>query len=992
MSLPLSCRTCFFAVATAVASLIGPDVLGQSSPQVTSWYTAQSGKYARIVETDGELSTNATKTTWTRTSGPNTTTQALPVYAGPQQIDYSASFVYIRTPNLGTYTMGPWYNNAARTQLFVNIPKNQGIIYRIPRTSTIPTTKTRTQGLQVGGVLQDAIGMCVDGVAIFDPLDGYSYSNGTESMGGNGDWRRDAYVNEGITFDKSLAHQQNTGKYHNHANPIALRYQLGDNVVYNSTTKAYSEGDTYAPAAHSPIIGWMLDGLPVYGPYGYSSAMDATSSIRRMKSGFVLRDGATTGVDNISVAGRTVPLWSTRNGGGSAAGPAVSATYPVGRYIEDWAYLGDLIKSGSTYYQQGTDFDLNEYNVRYCKTPEFPSGTWAYFLNITSTGAPQFPYMVNRWLFGTPTGGAVSTVNETVTNHFMGGANRLLSITNVNVIGTNVSLTWNAVEGATYSVDASTNATTWTSKATGLTVSNANTRSHTHTALSTSGSEYARVNRTAIATYDTTGTTTATVAQTTSSAFTVGTPPTLTTINTLTGATEDTPFTISYATLAAAADEADVDGNAISFRVEAVGNGALTKNGGAVVAGTTLLSSGESLVWTPATNANGTLAAFTVRAFDGNLASASGVAVNVIVTAAANLAQWDGGAGTAGWGTGQNWLSDVVPDSIDYLSFTGITPLSISLGIDRQAAALAFSGESAYTLQGNTLALLSGGGITTASPSASSVTHTLSSALLLTNSATFSTASNAHLTISNVSGSSSVNKTGAGTLTFSGTHDRQGNTMITGGTLSMSSASLADAWDISIATGATLDLNFAGSDTVHALYLNGVATRIGTWGGLSSSATNKDSRLSGTGILNVTSGLTTLASWASVHNLSGDDALETADPDHDGVGNRLEFVLGTDPSESDSASRKPVGAILGGYFTFTFYRNDESENDSTLIVEYGTNLSSWTQAVIGSSSSTADGGVIINVEENGAAADLVTVQVPLGTEGRMFGRLSVIGN
>src|SRR5206468_3975931 len=98
------------------------------------------------------------------------------------------------------------------------------------------------------------------------------------------------------------------------------------------------------------------------------------------------------------------------------------------------------------------------------------------------------------------------------------------------------------------------------------------------------------------------------------------------------GATEDTAFTIGYATLAAAADEADVDGDTLSFRVEAVSSGTLTKGGVAVTPGVTLLSSGESWVWTPATNANGTLSAFTIKAYDGTAASASAVPVSVSVS------------------------------------------------------------------------------------------------------------------------------------------------------------------------------------------------------------------------------------------------------------------------------------------------------------------------------------------------------------------------
>jgi hypothetical protein len=476
-----------------------------ADPQLTSWYTASSSKYARIVETDAALAAGTSETTWTRTSGPNTLAQTLPVYAGPQEIDYSASWVYVKTPDLATYLMGPWYDNAAKSALFVNIPKNQKIIARFPRTSTIPTTKTGTLGLNVGGVLQDAVGLYADGVAIFDPMDGYSYANGTEASPGTGQYHRDAYVNELITFDKSYAHQQNTGKYHNHANPYGLRYLLGDNVTYNTSTKAYAEGDTTAPAQHSPIIGWLIDGLPLYGPFGYSSAMDVTSGVRRMVGGFVLRDGITTGVDNITTAGRTVPAWSLRNGGTSVAGPAVSTTYPLGRYIEDNAYLGDLQKSSGVYYTQGTDFDLNEYNVRYCVTPEFPSGTWAYFLNITSAGVPQFPYMCNRWYYGSPTGGAVTSIVENVTSYFKGGESlsETASMGTVNTSTGDVTLSWTSVEGGSYQVQASSDLTSWSTLATAQpAAADATSTRVIESGAASDSRRFYRVQRTALATYD----------------------------------------------------------------------------------------------------------------------------------------------------------------------------------------------------------------------------------------------------------------------------------------------------------------------------------------------------------------------------------------------------------------------------------------------------------------------------------------------------------
>ena len=106
-------------LASASAVQVGITVSATAAPatdvRLSSWYTVRTGRYARIVETDAELLADSTKTTWTRTSGPNTLSQSSPAYAGPQQIDYSTSWVYVRTPSLATYTMGPWYDNAAKT-------------------------------------------------------------------------------------------------------------------------------------------------------------------------------------------------------------------------------------------------------------------------------------------------------------------------------------------------------------------------------------------------------------------------------------------------------------------------------------------------------------------------------------------------------------------------------------------------------------------------------------------------------------------------------------------------------------------------------------------------------------------------------------------------------------------------------------------------------------------------------------------------------------
>ena len=252
----------------------------QADPLITSWFTEDTGKYARIYETTAEEDAGpaAAVTTWSRGQG----TQALPTYVGVNEVSFTATDVYVRSTGLGTHIMGPWYLNEARTNLFPNYPANQAVIYRIPRDpGAVPTTKTLT-GL-------GRIGLFVDGVSMFDSRDGFSYvtATGQDVGGDNGDlvWNRDAFVNESVTFDAANAHQARS-HYHYHANPVALRHALGDSVDHDPVANTYTEN---FGGKHSPILGWVEDGYPVYGPYGYSDALDAESAVTRMRSGFQAR-------------------------------------------------------------------------------------------------------------------------------------------------------------------------------------------------------------------------------------------------------------------------------------------------------------------------------------------------------------------------------------------------------------------------------------------------------------------------------------------------------------------------------------------------------------------------------------------------------------------------------------------------------------------------------------------------------------------------------
>ena len=393
---------------------------------LNSWFVSGQGEFSQALIGQPGGATVGPTTTWNG--------QTTPVLGDVQKISCSttANTVYINTPDLASYVMGAWWGNAAHTQPFMNLPKDQNAVYRITLNTTYPSA---THSNATGG----PVGLSVNGVVIYNNGDAFSYAHasGTEVNAGDGIFNRQAEAVESMTFDVGNGHQPGNGQYHYHTDPIALRAQLSDNVDYVGTTDYFpydpaiyllhqgegGDGDFREHTTnlhHSPIIGWMFDGYPIYGPYGYASPLDATSTVKRMQSSFVLRE--------ITVR-TTVPGWSAQLDGGKLgpaaaqtaadgtytmttqqqslyAGPAVSATYPLGRYGEDYAYVP-------------TAGDLDQFNGRWCKTPEFPNGTYAYFVTIDAAGAPAFPSILGRQYYGQRNGsGAVSSITESVTVAF----------------------------------------------------------------------------------------------------------------------------------------------------------------------------------------------------------------------------------------------------------------------------------------------------------------------------------------------------------------------------------------------------------------------------------------------------------------------------------------------------------------------------------------------------------------------------------------------
>jgi len=121
-------------------------------------------------------------------------------------------------------------------------------------------------------------------------------------------------------------------------------------------------GEESPSGIHSPIIGWAYDGNPIYGPYGFSQKSGG-STFRAMKSGYA-------------------PVTKPNR-----------PPYTQGFFVED--------------YEFNNSGDLDEHNGRFCITPEFPNGTYAYFATINPDRVensstfykyriPVFPYLIGN--------------------------------------------------------------------------------------------------------------------------------------------------------------------------------------------------------------------------------------------------------------------------------------------------------------------------------------------------------------------------------------------------------------------------------------------------------------------------------------------------------------------------------------------------------------------------------------------------------------------
>ena len=230
-----------------------------------------------------------------------------------------------------------------------------------------------------------------------------------------------------------------------------------------------------------------------------------------------------------------------------------------------------------------------------------------------------------------------------------------------------------------------------------------------------------------------------------------------------------------------------------------------------------------------------------------------------------------------------------------------------------------------------------------------------------------------------VSGTGGLIKTGNDTLVLSGSNSYTGPTTVTAGKLQCNVTDALGSGDLSISSGAKVNLNHAGTKTVTSLTLGGVAQTVpGTYGSSTSGAAfTNDSYFDSAG-----SGTVTIASkndysaWLNEFTFAaGADTTPTGDPDGDGMTNQQEYAFGLDPTKATSVN--PITPLLAnGTFTYT-RRTSPTATGLTYTVLTSVDLEHW----------AADTGASQSAVANGAIETVTVTVTATPVNGKLFVRV-----
>ncbi|MCB0738681.1 MAG: YHYH protein [Bacteroidetes bacterium] len=355
----------------------------QTDPEITSWLINTSSITGRHYVSGNSTPINDT------------------AKANVQLVRYSDDYVYVNSSGIPAYIVGPYLDGNPA------LATNNDWLWKIPRAPKENTGTGTTTPL-------GPIAVFVNGVPMYDYKDAASYNSSTKQddmQGGDGVWNRNAIMAENDGFDCAKGHPSpkfsggpppmgtlEGGSYHHHQNPTAFnldKTEISDICDLYLADGLYKLDDT----KHSPLVGYAFDGYPIYGAYGYANT-DGTGGIKRMESSYQKR--------NITKRDKLA------DGTDVTDGPDVGADFPLGWYREDYEF-----KDGSG--------DLDEHNGRFCVTPEYPDGTYAYFCTVDENWNSAYPYAIGSTYYGvveqsnfTGMGGATTVKVTETTKKFNG--------------------------------------------------------------------------------------------------------------------------------------------------------------------------------------------------------------------------------------------------------------------------------------------------------------------------------------------------------------------------------------------------------------------------------------------------------------------------------------------------------------------------------------------------------------------------------------------
>ena len=334
-------------------------------------FTLQKSRYRTLTARDNDIvktSWEAGNRVWVDNNGNNTwavydfVSSVKGNYSGTQHSwGIENGTIALRSSGLPYHTSGLIITVGNVATTYTPAVKNYHRIWPLRAGSNVAATVSQT-------IYSEQIGFAINGVPFASPNAGeFIPPNYEEVTGYNYNYM---FSNANVIYSRDAAGGLVTDddSYYYQGYTFANSWVSGSGGISGAgaadvQSSIYLGGSLTHANGHSKILGFANDGYPIYGPYGYSQANNSSSAVQRMVSGYTLRNSS---FRDFYTSDLTV--------------------YPLGIFVQDYEFTS----AGN----------LDRHNGRYCVTPEYPNGTYAYFMTIDAQGKPAYPYVIGDSYYG----------------------------------------------------------------------------------------------------------------------------------------------------------------------------------------------------------------------------------------------------------------------------------------------------------------------------------------------------------------------------------------------------------------------------------------------------------------------------------------------------------------------------------------------------------------------------------------------------------------